>query len=486
MSVKPNIIYIFADQLRYSAVACNGNRVVRTPHIDRLAREGATFDEAYASCPICSPYRGNILTGRYAHANGVMDNQYKVWDDQTTIARVLREHDYRTAYVGKLHLGHGPYTTDKRRLGFDDMIAYNCIHDYFDVAYHHNERGPFRIREYAPRGETQLLLDYIQGHSKTREDQPFCVFLSWGPPHWTKCDGHLDDYACYPREYDVYNPQTVDVPGNVPIPLREYAKREIADYYAMTTSLDDCMGRILKALDEWGLAENTIVCFSSDHGDHLNAHGIGKEHFTWLPSYLRMNKGTPYEESVHVPFILRYPKRVAGNRRTETLFNSVDVMPTLLSLCDIPIPAAVQGKDISHAALDTPGTEPDSVYLQILGPGWPNRAVQVGLWRGVRTRRYAYARWKDRDGLRMLFDRKKDPLEMTNLADDPAYAQIAGEMESLLQRWMRETDDPFDAGTRLPQTNMLDLGQQLIDEYSYSILPAEYRAAIEKYKPKEF
>ena len=473
---KPNILFIFADQLRYSALGCSGNRVVRTPAIDRLAREGVIFDQAFSSCPICSPYRAQLLTGRYSHANGVVCNQYRLFDDQRTIAHALGDEGYRTAFVGKWHLGKGPYTPDKRH-GFQNMYAYNSRCNTYDVQYWDNEAGPFPMVGFAPRVETQLALDYIENHKKTAADQPFCVFMSWIPPHWSDTLS-VRDYGEYPQEFNIYRPEEADVPDNVPKQFRDFARREIADYYGMVTSLDACIGRMLDALDRWGLADNTIVCFSSDHGDHLSAHGYGKPSDLWLPHTLQLSKGTPHEESVHIPFIIRYPDRARGNRRTATLFNSVDVFPTLAGLCEIDVPDAVQGKNLSHAVLGEPGEEPDSVYLQILGPGWPPRTKTVGLWRAVRTHRHTYARWKDCGGKRVLYDRESDPLEMTNLIDEPEYVDVAHEMEVRLQRWIHETGDPFDTGKRLPVTEMLDLGQAFTNARSLELAPKEYADAI--------
>jgi arylsulfatase A-like enzyme len=481
--MKPNILFIFADQLRYNALACNGNRVVQTPHLDRLAREGVVFDQAFSSCPICSPYRAQILTGRYAHANGVIDNEYALFESETTIAHALKESGYRTAYVGKWHLGYPPYTASKR-YGFDDLYAYNCTHRYYDVDYWHNEDGSFPMVGFAPELETQLALDAMQAHTQEHPEQPFCLFLSWGPPHWSTVDG-VRDYGDYPQQYDIYDRQQIDVPGNVPRQFEAFARREIADYYAMVTSLDACMGRLLDALEAWGLAENTIVCFSSDHGDHLSAHGYGKPGATdaWMHHTLRLSKGTPLEESAHVPFLLRYPACVQGNQRTDTMFNSVDVMPTLLGLCGAAIPESAQGVDLSHAALGKPGESPDSVYLQMLGPGWPNRLKSVGLWRAVRTNRYVYARWADCGGKRLLLDRQTDPLEMRNCIDDPAYAEVIEQMEGRLQVWIAKTGDPFDTGRRLPQTEMLDLGQCFIRSDWYALAPPEYVAALTTKRP---
>ncbi|MHC4718643.1 MAG: sulfatase/phosphatase domain-containing protein, partial [Planctomycetota bacterium] len=191
------------------------------------------------------------------------------------------------------------------------------------------------------------------------------------------------------------------------------------------------------------------------------------------------SKATPYEESIRIPLIVRYPARLAGGRRSRTLFNSVDVLPTLMALAALPVPPDVQGRDLSHAALGVEGEEPDSVYLQILGPGWPHRKQWTGLWRGVRTHDYTYARWHDLDGMRILYDLRSDPFQMSNLADSPEHADLAEQAEGRLQRWMAETRDPFDSGRRLGETRMLELGQALASLKAHQWLPEQYARAIE-------
>lgn len=256
----------------------------------------------------------------------------------------------------------------------------------------------------------------------------------------------------------------------------------MANYYGMVTSIDFYMQQIMDFLDAHHLSENTIVCFTSDHGDHLCAHGYGKPYDTWMDHRLRAAKATPYEESIHVPFILRYPAKVQGNRRTDVMFTSVDIMPTLLSLMELPVPA-VQGTDLSSAILTDSATGPDSVFLQILGTGWPSRVRWVGLWRGIRTQRFTYARWQVPDQQRWLFDRAEDPYEMRNVIDDPKYRDVAAECEERLQQWLKDTGDPFDTGRRLPQTGMLDLGQRFTHDKWLQQAPAEYvQALLQSYK----
>ena len=476
MSQPPNILFVFADQLRYDSLGCNGNRIVRTPHLDALAAEGVCFDQAFSSCPVCAPYRGTVLTGNYPHVNGVVDNEYRLFDDQRTLAHRLGEAGYRTAYIGKSHLGGGPYTPNCR-YGFDDMIANHCTHHYYQVSYYRNEQGPIRIDGYAPFEETRLALDWIRDHRDRCGDQPFAAVLGWGPPHWTGAGGD-NCYDQYPDEYRIYDPGKMELADNVPVQFRGFAAREMADYYGMVTSLDDYMGRLLAGLDEMGLADDTIVCFSSDHGDHLSAHGYGKPRDSWMHHTLRASKITPHNESVRIPFILRWPGGSPACRRTDVMFNSVDVMPTLLSLAGLGGCNNVQGRDLSHAVSGGAGENPDSVYLQILGPGWPARAKLTGLWRAVRTPTHLYARWHDCGGKRMLFDIQDDPLEMHDLIDDPESAAIAEQMEARLQQWIAETNDPFDTGERVGETEMLNLGQATTSQWAHDSLPEEYRRVI--------
>jgi arylsulfatase A-like enzyme len=447
----PNIVFVFADQLRYSALASSGNTVVRTPNLDRLAEQGVVFDNAFSNCPICSPFRGSLFTGRYPHQNGVIDNEYAFFPDEVTLPQLLTQAGYRTGFVGKWHLGYGPYAEDKRH-GFDYMAAHNCEHSYYEVSYHENGDGPHAMGGWAPEVETELVLRYLEHCVQEDRGRPLALFLGWGPPHWP--------YDQYPEEHRVYRPESVDLPPNVPAQMEHFARQELAHYYGNVTGLDAQFGRLVAKLEELGMADNTILCFTSDHGDHIGSHGYGKPFDLWLHHTKRCSKATPHEESIHIPFILRYPEAVPAGRRTQTLLGSVDMMPTLLGLCGLDIPEPAAGEDLSHAALGGSGGEPDSVYLQILGPGWPHRGKWVGFWRGLRTERWTYARWWRNETEPWLYDRETDPWEMNNLAGRPESAETQAQMEARLQQWMAETNDPFDAGERDPDTGILKLGQQ--------------------------
>jgi arylsulfatase A-like enzyme len=453
VSHSPNIVFVFCDQLRYGTLGCEGNTVCRTPNIDRFAGQGVVFDNAFSNCPICSPFRGNVLTGRYPHQHGVVDNEYELHHDETTLPQVLKDAGYATAFVGKWHLGYGPYTEDKR-YGFDTMAANNCLHDYYKVAYHNNERGPIPIEKWAPEEETDLAIRWIEEQQDpstgSGQGRPMFLMLGWGPPHWP--------YDEYPDEFKAYDPADIEVAPNVPKPLAPFARQEIADYYGNVAGLDAQFGRLMDTLDRLGLAEDTVVCFTSDHGDHLWAHGYGKPGDGWLHPTKRASKATPYEESCHIPFIARGPGVDAG-RRSGAMISSVDMMPTLLGLLGRPIPDAVEGADVSHELTGGDGDEPDSVYLQNLGEGWPHRGEWVGFWRAVRTPRYTYARWHDDTQGPLLFDRKTDPHEMTNLAGNPDHAALEHNLRTRLGQWIADTADPFDTGDRDPRIGALKLGQ---------------------------
>ena len=165
-----------------------------------------------------------------------------------------------------------------------------------------------------------------------------------------------------------------------------------------------------------------------------------------------------------MPFIARLSGRLPAGQRSSVLMSSVDIMPTLLGLCGVEVPPAVQGRSLAHVLLGEEGPRSDSVYLQILGPGWPHRGPWVGFWRGVRNERWTYARWHEDEYGPLLFDRDRDPFEMNNLAGKAAFTDIKNHLEQRLQRWMNETGDPFDHGPRNPDTGMLELGQEFSHE----------------------
>ena len=315
------------------------------------------------------------------------------------------------------------------------------------------------MSDWAPEEETSLAIRFLDNHMKDQPDNPFAMILSWGPPHWP--------YDQYPKSYNIYSPDKVNLPQNVPEQFSTFAKQELADYYGNVTALDAQMGRLMDALDRLGLSDNTLLIFTSDHGDHLSSHGYGKPMDQWMHPSFRASKATPFDESIHVPFIARWPGHISPGTTNDAIISSVDLMPTLISMAGGELSDQVQGHDMSHILLGKEGPRSDSAYLQILGPGWPHRGKWVGYWRGLRTDRWVYARWYQNEYGPLLFDRMSDPEEMTNLAGDPDYSRIQADLEKRLQKWMLDTDDPFDTGPRDEETGMLALGQEFNhDQYT--------------------
>ncbi len=474
---RPNILFVFSDQQHYSALGCNGNPVVRTPAIDRLASEGMVCDNMFSNHPLCSPYRAILLTGRYGWQNLVIDNEYRPRTDIPTLPGTLRQHGYGTGHVGTFHLGVAPYP-EEARYGLDYLAALHDGSGFFDRRYYENESGPTLYEGWAPEVETDLAVRFMERHLNSRPEDPFALFVSWRPPHWP--------YEQYPEACSIYDPAEMDVPGNVPEQMVDFARKEIADYYGCCTGLDEQMARLMEALQRLGVADNTIVCYTSDHGDHLSSHGYGKPFDHWMHESMRASKATPYEESIHVPFVVRWAGGVPAGTRSDAFMGAIDIMPTLLGACGVPLPEGLQGRDVSsvwrkesgsteeelaHGREDSCNAElvreaSDSVYLQNMANGWPDRDGWVGRWRGVRTERWTYARWYGNERGPWLFDRAEDPLEMVNLADAAEARPALEEMETRLHRWMEVTHDPFEYGKRGPR-GFLDLGQEFANPDKY-------------------
>ncbi|MCD6361924.1 MAG: sulfatase, partial [Armatimonadetes bacterium] len=385
---RPNLLFVFADQMRAQDCGFMGSGEVRTPHLDRIAREGVTFTNAVSTCPVCTPYRASLLTGRYPLSLGMVQNDVRLSTEVTSIAHVLRDEGYRTGYVGKWHLDgqyRGGFTPPgPRRQGFDYWRVANCNHDYLRGYYYADDPEPVFMEGYDADWQTDQAMQFIR---ETAGDA-FCLFLSWGPPH----------NPCWvmPEEYKLYAPGDVTLRPNVPVELADEARGEIAGYWSHITALDRNMGRLMDCLEETGVADDTIVVFTSDHGDMLGSQGMAR-------------KQKPFEESLMVPFVLRWPGRAPAGLRCDTLINAPDVMPTLLSLMGAPVPDTVEGADLSHAALGEPGDEPTSAFI---GNPCPFHGDAEGLpeWRGVRTKTHTYVRGLD--GPMMLYDNAADPYQL--------------------------------------------------------------------------
>lgn len=430
----PNLLFVFADQMRGMAMGCAGNDEVRTPNMDRLALEGTRFTHAFANCPVCTPSRAMLFSGCYPLTTGVIANDLPLPEDIPTVGAAFQAAGYRTGYIGKWHLDGVP--RDKwtppgpRRHGFDDWAVFNCSHNYFRPdKYFRDTPEPIMVEGYEPEVQTDLALEFL-----TKPDsRPFCLFLSWGPPH--------DPYPMVPDRYKAqYDPERLTLRPNVQ-PLRPASVRlgrnleprqTLADYYAAITALDEQLGRLLAALQTAGLANNTIVVFTSDHGDQLWSQGT-------------MKKQQPYAESISIPLLVRWPGHIPAGRVSDALLSIVDYAPTLLALAGLPPLATAQGESRSDLFLGRQTQGADSVLLMDVVQTDESHSQQVPEWRGLRTRRFTYACRQDGTDW-LLFDNAADLYQLENHVDAPAWEPVRQELKAELARWLQRTGDPMHSG----------------------------------------
>lgn len=414
-SRKPNILFVFADQMRAASLGCLGNTDIKTPNMDRLASQGLLFSNCISTYPVCTPYRASLLTGRYGTTTGVAANGVELQDKETTIAEVLKPRGWRTGYIGKWHLEkvQTPFVPKSRRQGFDFWASLNNGGPHHNsLVYKDDPETAVRLEGYTPDAHTRIAVEFIE---KNIQD-PFCLFLSWGAPHPPY--DPPEPYSC------LYDPKKLKQRPNV---KGEEYRETLAQYYGAISALDANIGKLMDALDRLGIAEDTIFCFTSDHGDMMGSQG-------------RTGKNVPWEESINVPFILRYPHKVKA-AKTDLLLGTTDIMPTLLGLCGAPVPAAVQGRDVSGSLLGKASSRPESVLLQRIIAGRDPSLGGIQEWRGVRTSRYTYARSKQRPW--MLYDNQKDPYQMRNLAGLPEAKDVQARLDGQLQQWLKRIGDDF-------------------------------------------
>ena len=445
---RPNIVYVFADQWRVQDTGYAGNPQVKTPHLDSLAAQSVSFTHAVAGIPVCCPARACLLTGQHALTHGVFVNDVHLADDAVSMAKLFKSDGYDTAYVGKWHVdgrGRSNYIPPESRQGFDYWKALECTHDYNNSRFYADDSDqPLNWEGYDAIEQTKDVQAYLRGRGRGRSrdgdgksDTPFLLVLSWGPPH--------APYETAPEAYrQMYDPNSIELRPNVPPEMAEEARNWIAGYYAHCTALDDCLGALLQTLEDEGLAENTIFVFTSDHGDMLGSQG-------------EVKKQRPWEESIRVPFLLRWPQRFGWQgREVDALLDTPDILPTLLSLTDIPIPDTVEGQDFS--ATIEGGEDPSGGAALIYCPhpfGQFLRPDGGREYRGLRTRNHTYAR--DLNGPWLLYDNEADPYQLDNLVNCASVSSIQAELEAQLQRKLSDRGDEF-----LP-------GQTYIERWNYRL-----------------
>ncbi len=467
---KPNLLIIHTDEHNFRTLGCYRAQLsedqacvwgkdvkVDTPHIDSLARDGALCTSHYAASPVCTPSRASLISGLYPIATGAPSNNLPLNDDLVSFAEILRRNGYATSYVGKWHLDGPakPGWAPKRQFGFsDNRYMFNRGHwkmfeDTSDgprVKARDGKDKPSYGIDVADKASfaTDFLTDKVLEIIERDKDKPFCVLLSLPDPH-----GPNSVRAPYDTMYadlEFKNPRTMDadaatMPKWVNLgkgAVKSLNQTQMQQYFGMVRCIDDNVGRMLKDLESRGLAKNTIVVFTADHGDLMGEH---KKH----------NKGLPYETSACVPFVIRFPGRIASGKVIRTAQTNADFAPTILAMMGFAgqLPDC-HGGDVS-ADFVSPAKEVRDenriVYFTNSGSQWVA---------AVSDRYKLVLSPKDRP---WLFDLEKDPDELINFFDNPEYEAIAGKLMTELKAQLKRYGDPalerveliYDSETPVPE-----------------------------------
>ncbi len=429
---RPNILFIFPDQWRRQAFGYAGDPNLRTPVLDALAAQSTEFTRCYANHPVCSPCRAMLQTGLYSHQIGFLKNNYYLPQDPQNLGYRLKDAGYRTSWIGKWHVdGHKRpgFVAPERRQGWDEFRGFNRGHYYRlgdpkeGQARYFTPEGELVFSDvYEPILQTDLALDFMK---RQTPGQPWALAVSYGPPH--------DPYTPLPS-HDRFTPGDLRWRDNVPEAKRRdpHAQRDLCGYYGLCELMDEQIGRLLRHLDETGAAENTIVVFTSDHGDMQGSHG-------------RFAKLVPFEEASGIPFFVRGPGIRAG-RRIDTPVSVLDFAPTLLGLAGLAPSERMIGRSLAPSLVR--GMEiPDA---PVLLEGFMHMADQQ--WRAIVTDRYKLSlvvKENTEPGTynleNYLFDLQEDPYEMNNLFRDPARQTLVKELTALRAEIAGRTGDLYPA-----------------------------------------
>jgi len=437
-AAKPfNLLIIQTDEHHFSTLGCYGGTIVETPHIDSIAKQGALCTSFYATTPVCSPSRGSLVSGLYPQKTPVVTNNIPLDDSIVTFAEILKRNGYATGFAGKWHLdGNGkPQWAPERKFGFEDnRFMFNRGHwkkfvdtdDGPAVGAKNKQGQPSYDLDGADEEtfSTDWLSDKAIDFINTNKKKPFCYFLSLPDPH-----GPNTVRAPYDTMYaDVNVPIPVSLnrkPSQIPAWGKSAGVKPaqlqnlMRQYYGMVKCIDDNVGQIIATLKKQGIYENTIIVFTSDHGDLCGEHG-------------RLNKGVPYEGSARIPFLITCPGKIKAGTVVPQALGCVDFLPTVLSLMDVNVPHKVDGRDAS-GLFTGDGKEWDDIAFVRSTPG--------SNWLSAIT-----ARWKLVYSINeepWLIDVKNDPNELTNLAGRSEYVDVMKELTTELLAYGKEYNDPY-------------------------------------------
>lgn len=438
---RPNVLWIMADQLRYHALGRAGEPLARTPHIDRLAAEGVWCENAISHYPVCMPYRAGLVTGLRPSRNGVLRHGDFLPPGVPTVAHAFAAAGYRTSWVGKWHLapesgaamvspqgwaGQDFWVHPALRGGFQDWFGFNIANNYYETYVCEGEKVvPRRLPGYQTDALTDLSLAYLSGRAGAAPGEPWFHVVSYESPHPGAGGNPRSPGFPVPKSYEaLFEPDDIALRPNVPPGAEPWARVLLAGYYRLIANLDDNVGRLLAWLDASGQAERTLVVFLSDHGEMGGSHGL-------------RNKQVPYEESLHLPLVLRYPGVLPAGADYAGLVSGLDIYPTTAGLCGVAVPGGLDGRDHAAAMRGGAPVRQEGVLVQ-----WEDTRYGFGdhPYRAVRTRRHTLVVGRD-ETFCLLFDREVDPFEMDDLYWREEAVGLRRELGDLMLRLIAEAGE---------------------------------------------
>jgi arylsulfatase A-like enzyme len=433
---RPNIVFVLVDDMRADQLGITGHPFMKTPHLDRVGREGAVFTNAFVTTPLCSPSRASFLTGQYPHKHRITNNDRVglsiISHKLVTFPQWLRRAGYETAFIGKWHMG----ADDTRRPGFDRWISFVGQGLFIDPVV--NVDG---VRDQYTGYMTELLNGWAVDFVNQPRDRPFLLFLSHKAVHrpFIPADRHSDLYAGESRPHypevpgdregkpalhrQVPKVDMLTIEGVAPEPAEpRYGRGEdkdsiYLDHCRSLAAVDDGVGQLLAALEKSGKLDNTLFIFSSDNGFTFGEHGEYN------------NKRVAYDPSLRVPLLMRYPRRIpAGSVRGQLALN-VDLAPTLYELAGVEAPVPVHGKSLLEVMADGDAPFRERFLAEyFLEKVTPRHAT----WHALRTAEWKYIHYPGLDGMDELYHLEKDPGEHNNLVEDPDHGKQLARMRQSL------------------------------------------------------
>ncbi len=438
---RPNIVMVLMDDLRWDELHCTGHLFAQTPNIDRLAAEGVTFRNAFTTSPLCSPSRACFLTGQYAHKHGITDNTDRSPASHrlATVPRALQTNGYETAFIGKWHMG----IDDTPRPGFDRWVGFSGQGTYFDPVLNVDGKR-VKVQGFT----TDLLTQYAVELLDRPRSKPLCLWLPHKAVHPEStqfADGSISDpnggeFIPAERHKSLYSgapvarrPNAGKAPAGKPALERKIGNlpplgratgtsdETIRNRARMLKSVDEGIGQLRAALERTGQLDNTVFIFTSDEGYFFGEHGLSIE------------RRLAYEESIRIPLIIRYPKRIRAGSSVNAMVLGIDLAPTLLELGKTEPTVAMHGRSLVPLLAGRKISWRSSFLIEYFSDRTMQRMLNMG-YKAVRTERWKYIHYTELEGSDELYDLRKDPYEMKNLIAEPSSRGVLKSLRAELQR----------------------------------------------------